>query len=95
MRILTVLLLTLLAWSGLTAQKMTTPQLIALANAHSPALQDAINATFTPQELQEGTAWVGKGHDFFFAIRSATTPELFIDGVAAPKVQPLPTSGQW
>ena len=95
MRTLTVLLLALLAWSSLTAQKMTAPQLIALANAHSPALQDAITATFTPQELQEGTAWVGKGHDFFFALRSTTTPELFIDGVAGPRMQPLSTSGQW
>ena len=95
MRTLTVLLLALLAWSSLTAQKMTAPQLIALANAHSPALQDAITATFTPQELQEGTAWVGKGHDFFFALRSTTTPELFIDGVAGPQMQPLSTSGQW
>ena len=95
MRTLTVLLLALLAWSSLIAQKMTAPQLIALANAHSPALQDAITATFTPQELQEGTAWVGKGHDFFFALRSTATPELFIDGVAGPQMQPLSTSGQW
>jgi enterochelin esterase-like enzyme len=95
MRTLTVLLLALLAWSRLAAEKMTAPQLIDLANAHSPALQDAITATFTPQELQEGTAWVGKGHDFFFALRSTTTPELFIDGVAGPQMQALSTSGQW
>src|ERR1035438_9003696 len=89
MRTLTALLLAVLATANLTAQKMTAPQLITLAQSHSPVLEDAINATFTPQELKEGTAWAGKGHDFFFALDSATPPELFIDGVPAAKMQSL------
>ena len=41
---MTALLLAVLATANLTAQKMTAPQLITLAQSHSPALQDAINA---------------------------------------------------
>ena len=52
MRTLTALLLAVLASSDLSAQKMTAPQLITLAQSHRPALQDALNATFTPQELK-------------------------------------------
>jgi enterochelin esterase-like enzyme len=95
MRTLTALLLAVLATANLTAQKMTAPQLITLAQSHSPALQDAINATFTPQELKEGTAWVGQGHDFFFALQSATPPQLFIDRAPGPSMQSLGATGQW
>jgi enterochelin esterase-like enzyme len=95
MRTLTALLLAVLATANLTAQKMTAPQLITLAQSHSPALQDAINATFTPQELKEGTAWVGQGHDFFFALQSTTPPQLSIDRVPGPPMQSLGATGQW
>jgi len=95
MRTLTALLLAVLASSTLSAQKMTAPQLITLAQSHSPALQDAINATFTPQELKEGTAWVGQGHDFFFALQSTTPPQLSIDRVPGPPMQSLGATGQW
>jgi hypothetical protein len=95
MRTPTVLLLTLLAWSSLGAQKMTAPQLINLAQSHNPALQAAIADTFTPEELKEGTAWAGKSHDFFFALQSTTTPQLFIDNVPGPQMESLGTTGQW
>jgi hypothetical protein len=87
MRTPIVLLLTLLTWTNLSAQKMTAPQLINLAQSHSPALQAAIAATFPPEELKAGTAWAGNGHDFFFALQSTTTPQLFIDNVPGPRMQ--------
>src|ERR1700730_4561346 len=93
MRTLTPLLLAVLASSNLSAQKMTAPQLIALAQSHSPALQNAINATFTLQELKKGTAWVGQGHDFFFALESATPPQLSIDRLPGPPLQSLGATG--
>ncbi len=95
MRTMTALLLAALTSCSLTAQKMTAPQLITLAQSHSPALQEAINATFTPQELKEGTAWVGQGHDFFFALQSTTQPQLFIDRAPGPPMQSLGATGQW
>ncbi len=98
MRIFPVLLLALLAFANLAAfaaEKMTAPELISLAQAHSASLADGINATFTAKELQEGTAWAGKGHDFFFALQSAAPPTLFIDGAPGPPMQPLSAGGLW
>src|ERR1700722_11042818 len=98
MRIFPVLLLALLVFANLAAfaaEKMTAPELISLAQAHSASLTAGINATFTPKELQEGTAWAGKGHDFFFALQSATPPTLFIDGAPGPQMQPLSPGGLW
>ena len=74
---------------------MTAPQLIGLAQSHSAGLQDAITATFSPKDLQEGTAWAGKGHDFFFAVQSAVPPALLIDGTPGPPMQPLSATGEW
>ena len=45
--------------------------------------------------MQEGTAWAGQGHDFFFALQSSTPPALFIDGVAGPQMQPVSATGLW
>ena len=98
MRTWIFLLLTLAFLFSLTAfaaGKMTAPQLISLAQSHSPGLTDAINATFSPKELQEGTAWAGQGHDFFFALQSSTPPVLFIDGAAGPQMQSLNAGGLW
>jgi enterochelin esterase-like enzyme len=81
--------------AALAAEKMTAPQLIGLAQSQSAGLQDAITATFSPKDLQEGTAWAGKGHDFFFAVQSAAPPALLIDGTPGPQMQPLRATGQW
>jgi enterochelin esterase-like enzyme len=93
----TFALLALLAISNLAfaAEKMTAPELISLAQAHSAALPDAINATFSPKELQEGTAWAGKGRDFFFALQSATPPTLLIDNAPGPQMQAVTAGGLW
>ena len=98
MRTWMFLLLTLPALfqlAAFAAGKMTAPQLISLAQSHSAGLADGINTTFIPKELQEGTAWAGQGHDFFFALQSSTAPALFIDGLPGPQVQPLSAAGLW
>jgi hypothetical protein len=50
MRMKTFVFLALLTVSAHAAEKLTAPQLITLAQSHSPALQDAITSTFTAQE---------------------------------------------
>ncbi|HSC45537.1 MAG TPA: alpha/beta hydrolase-fold protein [Candidatus Acidoferrum sp.] len=77
------------------AEKSSATQLIAMAKAADPKLRDAISATFEAKDLKEGTAWAGRGEDFFFAIETATKPELVIDGAAGPTMQPLAGSGFW
>jgi enterochelin esterase-like enzyme len=78
-----------------TAQKSTASQLIELAKSPGPALRDAITATFDAKDLQEGTAWAGRGPDFFFATRSSAKPQLLIDAVPGPEMHALRATDLW
>ena len=76
-------------------EKSTTLQLTELAKSPGPALRDAINATFDAKDLQEGTAWSGRGPDFFFTTRAAAKPQLFIDSTPGPEMHALPSTDLW
>lgn len=77
------------------AEKRTVAQLIDLASSSSPDLQSAITDTFTAKDLKDGTAWLGKGPDFFFVTESPSKPTLLIDGGAGPEMKPIPGSDLW
>lgn len=79
----------------LAAEKSTATQLIELAKTSSPALREAITTTFDAKDLKEGTAWAGRGPDFFFALESKSKPQLFIDAAPGPQLQSLANSGLW
>jgi enterochelin esterase-like enzyme len=81
--------------SALAAEKSTAPQLIELAKSSSPALHDAITATFDAKDLKEGTAWAGRGPEFFFVIDSSSQPSLLIDGAPGPQLRKLTGSSLW
>jgi len=82
--------------SGVSAaDKMDATQLIELAKARSPKLEEAITTTFGAKDLKEGTAWAGRGPDFFFALQAAGKPELIIHDEAGPAMQPLARSNLW
>ncbi len=77
------------------AQKFTAPQFSELAKSPGPALRDAVTATFDAKDLQEGTAWIGHGSDFFFATRAASLPLLMIDDLPGPPMNPLSDTDLW
>jgi len=77
------------------AQKFTAPQLIELAKSPGPALRDATTATFDAKDLQEGTAWIGRGPDFFFATRAPSLPLLMIDDLPGPPMIQLSDTDLW
>jgi enterochelin esterase-like enzyme len=81
--------------SAFAAEKSTAPQLIELAKSNSPALHDALTATFEAKDLKEGTAWAGRGPEFFFAIDSSSQPSLLIDGAPGPQLRKLTGSSLW
>jgi enterochelin esterase-like enzyme len=81
--------------SAFAAEKSTAPQLIELAKSNSPALYDAITATFEAKDLKEGTAWAGRGPEFFFAIDSSSQPSLLIDAAPGPQLRKLSGSSLW
>jgi len=77
------------------AEKATAVQLIEMAKTNNPGLRDAITATLDAKELKEGTAWIARGPEFFFATEAATKPEIFIDGAAAAQMQNISGSDLW
>ncbi len=77
------------------AEKSTATQLSELAKSPGPALRAAITATFDAKDLKEGTAWIGRGPDFFFALESNAKPQLFIDGAPGPQLQSLQGTDLW
>jgi enterochelin esterase-like enzyme len=80
---------------SIAAEKLTATQLVELAKTASPSLRDAITSTFEAKDLKEGTAWVGRGSDFFFAVQAQAKPELFIDAAPGPQMQPIAGSDIW
>ena len=74
---------------------MTAPQLIELARSNRADLRDAITGTFTAKDLKDGTAWAGRGPDFFFAVEAASQPSLMIDDAAGPQMRHLNGSELW
>jgi enterochelin esterase-like enzyme len=84
-----------LSASAFAADKSSATQLIDLAKSNSAALREAITATFDPKTLAEGTAWAGRGPDFFFAVQTPSEPSLLIDGASGPSMQRLAGSDLW
>jgi enterochelin esterase family protein len=87
-----VLFLSAPAWA---ADKLSAPELTALAKAHSPELRAAIEGSFDAKDLQEGTAWAGHGPDFFFAVEAASAPLLVIDDAARPAMEKIAGAILW
>jgi enterochelin esterase-like enzyme len=80
---------------AIAAEKATAPQLIDFAKSNGPGLRDAITSSFDGKDLKEGTAWSGRGPDFFFATEAPSQPELIIDGAPGPQMQQQPGSDLW
>jgi enterochelin esterase-like enzyme len=77
------------------ADKMTAPQLIELARSGKPGLRDAITSTFEAKDLKEGTGWVSRGPDFFFATEAASQPSLIIDTNPQQSMEHIEGSNLW
>ena len=77
------------------AEKATAPQLIELAKSKSATLREAITTTFDAKNLKEGTAWSGRGSEFFFAGEFSSEPQLYIDGALASRMENLAGSNVW
>jgi enterochelin esterase-like enzyme len=95
MRIFFMALVCVLVGAHALAQKRTAPELIDLAKAHSPELRAAIDASFDAKDLKEGTAWVGHGPEFFFAVESTSLPALMVDEAPGPAMTQVSDSQLW
>ena len=81
--------------SAFAAEKRSALQLIDLAKSNIGGLGEAITGTFEAKDLNEGTAWVGHGPDFFFALHAPSQPSLVIDGASGPQMQHVTNSDLW
>ena len=81
--------------SAFAGEKLSAPQLIDLANSHNAGLRDAVSASFEAKDLKEGTAWAGRGPDFFFAIEAAASPSLIVDDKPGAPMQHLAGGDLW
>jgi enterochelin esterase family protein len=88
-------LISLLSVCAYPADKSTAPQLIGMAKSADPNLAAAISATLPAEALKKGTAWVGRGPEFFFAIDSKATPEIVIDDAPGQAMQRAAGSDLW
>jgi enterochelin esterase-like enzyme len=85
----------LFASLGRAAEKLGAPELIALARTHSPELRASIEASFDAKNLKEGSAWAGRGPEFFFALEASSTPTLMIDDASGPTMEQVPGTQLW
>jgi enterochelin esterase-like enzyme len=93
-----VALLLSVAWvtgGAVAAEKVSAVQLIEMAKANAPGLREAIGATLDGKELKEGTAWIARGPEFFFATEASAKPEIFVDLVAGPQMLNISGSDLW
>jgi enterochelin esterase family protein len=81
--------------SAFAAEKRSVQQLTDLAKSDSPALEEAIRASFDAKDLKDGTAWSGRGPDFFFALEAASEPSLVVDGAPGARMQHRAGSDLW
>lgn len=95
MKILGLVLVAFLMVVNCVAQKHPAPDLIDLAKAHSPELGAAIEASFESKDLKEGTAWAGRGPEFFFAVEAATAPTLIVDERTGPTMEQARDTHLW
>jgi len=90
-----LVLIALFALPAFAQQKLQAPDLIALAKSRKPGLSAAITGNFDAKALQDGTAWIGHGPDFFFAIQTDAEPSLVIDDGAAMLMKQVAGSKLW
>ena len=68
---------------------------MAKKDPHSASFRQTLLATATPEAVQKGTAFVGEGPDFVFAVESATKPQIIIDDKPGPAMSKLKDSNVW
>ncbi|MGI8785973.1 MAG: alpha/beta hydrolase [Acidobacteriota bacterium] len=77
-------------------EKMNARQLIDLARRQPEAATiQAIVATFGREALEKGTAAIGEGPDFFWAVEAQSEPALFVDDQARPAMVRISGTGLW
>src|SRR5215475_14492621 len=83
----------LIAATILHAEKVAASKLLEMARANDPALEQALRDTLTEDALKKGTAVIGEGPDFVWAVIAERQPVLRID--FGEPLTPRKVGGLW
>ena len=67
----------------------------ALGKEKSPLLERAILASFPARAVELGRVWAGEQHDFFFAVRTHSKPQLVVDNGPKLAMNSVPGTDSW
>jgi enterochelin esterase-like enzyme len=92
----TALLLAMAVFPVLGAEKLTVKQLTDLSRLpEDKVFADGLKATFADKALKDGSAALGEGPDFVWAVEAPEAPELYVDDVKVAVLKPAGNSGLW
>jgi enterochelin esterase family protein len=61
----------------------------------SPKFKEVLVAALHDAEIKKGTAWLGEGPEFVWAVEAASQPTLLVDGKPGPAMRQIPNSNLW
>jgi enterochelin esterase-like enzyme len=90
-------LLLTLALAGMAADTVSFRSLMDLSKKPSaPEFKDALINALHEDALDKGTAWMGEGTDFIWAVRTpGAHPSLEVDGKSRPSMKRIPGTDIW
>ncbi|HYI98011.1 MAG TPA: alpha/beta hydrolase-fold protein [Bryobacteraceae bacterium] len=91
------LFLLIFAVSAGAADKVTNARLLELAsqNLQDAGFRETLLVTAGTEAVQKGTAFIGEGGDFLFAVESPLKPQIVIDDQPGPAMTQLNASNVW
>jgi len=88
--------LLVLAAAGCVAQTPTLATLKELSKRPASAeFEQALKTALKAPNIQKGTAYLGEGPDFFFAVEATSQPELYIDSEKSAALKRVGKSNLW
>jgi enterochelin esterase family protein len=91
-----LLILMVLTLPLIAADKMTVRELIDLSHKpDDPAFAAALRTTLGDKGLKDGSAVIGEGPDFLWAVEASSAPELFVDDEKVAALHRAGSSGLW
>jgi enterochelin esterase family protein len=69
----------LLACSAFAAGKVSAPELIRMSQSNAPGFHQALVDSLGGPQIKKGTAILGQGPDFIWAVEAASIPTLVVD----------------
>jgi len=94
MRLIQILLLA--AMSTAAAEKVSVTALFDLSKKpDAPEFREALTPTLGTAALKAGTAWIGEGTDFVWALECASAPTLIVDNASRGAMRRIAGTELW